>query len=236
MAVLGVSMGLSLQRVGLSAARGMDLVVTRDQIEGSLPRTKGLAEAKPEAVAPEGRATMDTGATSAKPTKATKATELSPEQRRQVQELARIDQEVRAHEAAHLRAGAGVVTSGAQFSYTYGPDGKQYAVAGEVGIDTSPERKPEDNIDKGQRIQIAALAPADPSPQDVRVAAIGSRIEQMGYRGLAEQEALAAAQQAEARQAHEAEEGKPAPDEPRANLETAYPSATIRRGGLSLFA
>lgn len=225
MAVLGIS----LSTVGLSAARGIELITTRDQLEGSLPRAKGLAETKPETSASESRS-AGVAAMSAKPP------ELTPEQRRQIQALARIDREVRAHEAAHLRAGAGVVTSGAQFSYTYGPDGKQYAVTGEVGIDTSPERKPEDNIDKGQRIQIAALAPADPSPQDVRVAAIGSRIEQMGYRGLAEQEALAAAQKAESRRVREAEQGVPEPDEARANLEKTYPSATIRRGGLSLFA
>lgn len=225
MAVLGIS----LSTVGLSAARGIELIATREQLGGSLSRAKGLAEAKPETSASESRS-AGVAATAAKPP------ELTPEQRRQIQDLARIDQEVRAHEAAHLRAGAGVVTSGAQFSYTYGPDGKQYAVAGEVGIDTSPERKPEDNIDKGQRIQIAALAPADPSPQDVRVAAIGSRIEQMGYRGLAEQEALVAMQRVEARQAREAEQGVPVPDEARAKLEKTYPSVNIRRGGLSLFA
>ena len=65
-----------------------------------------------------------------------------------------------------------------------GPDGKQYAVAGEVGVDTSAEAKPQANIDKGQRIQAAALAPADPSPQDHRVAAAGAQLEARGRQEL----------------------------------------------------
>jgi len=103
-------------------------------------------------------------------------TELSPEQQRQIAALKATDLRVRNHEQAHISAGQGVVTSGAQYTYTTGPDGVRYAVAGEVGIDTSRERKPEANIDKGQRIQSAALAPADPSPQDRRVAAVGAEL------------------------------------------------------------
>ncbi len=108
--------------------------------------------------------------------KAAARTELSPEQQRQVAALKATDLRVRNHEQAHISAGQGVVTSGAQYTYTTGPDGVRYAVAGEVGIDTSREQKPEANIDKGQRIQSAALAPADPSPQDRRVAAVGAEL------------------------------------------------------------
>lgn len=114
-------------------------------------------------------------------------TELSPEQQRVVAELKATDQHVRAHEQAHISAGRGVVTSGAQFTYTTGPDGVRYAVAGEVGIDTSREHKPEANIDKGQRIQAAALAPSDPSPQDHRVAAVGAELEADGRSELSAQ-------------------------------------------------
>jgi hypothetical protein len=111
--------------------------------------------------------------------------ELTPEQQRQVTRLKEIDQNVRAHEAAHLRAGHGVVTSGASYTYTYGPDGKAYAVGGEVGVDTSAEAKPQANIDKGRRIQAAALAPSDPSPQDYRVAGVGAQLEARGRADLA---------------------------------------------------
>ncbi|HTZ00431.1 MAG TPA: putative metalloprotease CJM1_0395 family protein [Rhodocyclaceae bacterium] len=102
--------------------------------------------------------------------------QLTPGQEAQVARLKQVDQDVRAHEAAHLAAGGSLVTGGPTYTYIYGPDGKQYAVGGEVGIDTSPERKPADNISKGEHIQRAALAPADPSPQDYRVAAVGEQL------------------------------------------------------------
>jgi hypothetical protein len=95
---------------------------------------------------------------------------LTPEQQAEVQRLKAIDQKVRAHEAAHMSAGAGL-TSGASYQYTRGPDGKQYAVAGEVKIDVSPAQTPSQTVDKAKRIQAAALAPADPSSQDRAVAA-----------------------------------------------------------------
>ncbi|MBU1236423.1 MAG: hypothetical protein KJ634_10475 [Gammaproteobacteria bacterium] len=111
--------------------------------------------------------------------------QLSPEQQREVARLREIDRKVRAHEAAHMAAGGGLVTGGATYTYAYGPDGKAYAVAGEVGIDTSGEAEPEANISKGQRIQAAALAPADPSPQDYRVASVGAQLTAQGRAELA---------------------------------------------------
>jgi hypothetical protein len=117
------------------------------------------------------------------------AQELTPRERQRVAELQQIDRAVRAHEAAHIAAGAGVVTGGADYSYTYGPDGRQYAVGGEVGIDTAPERDPADNVEKGIAIQNAALAPRDPSPQDYRVAGIGAQLESRGRGELARERA-----------------------------------------------
>ncbi|TCJ18048.1 hypothetical protein EZJ19_03380 [Parasulfuritortus cantonensis] len=95
---------------------------------------------------------------------------LTPEQQQQVVRLKQIDQKVHAHEAAHQAAGAGL-TSGASYQYVRGPDGRQYAVAGEVKIDVSPAQTPSQTVDKAKRIQAAALAPADPSAQDRAVAA-----------------------------------------------------------------
>lgn len=88
-----------------------------------------------------------------------------------VSELRARDRVVRTHEMAHMAAGAGIVTRGASFSYQTGPDGQRYAVGGEVGISTSPGRTPEETLAKADQIRAAALAPADPSPQDLRVAA-----------------------------------------------------------------
>ncbi|HIJ90614.1 MAG: putative metalloprotease CJM1_0395 family protein [Desulfobulbaceae bacterium] len=101
---------------------------------------------------------------------------LTQAQRLQVAELVVIDTKVRAHEMAHLAAAGSYATGGASFQYAKGPDGKQYAVGGEVGIDTGKESSPEATISKMQTVRAAALAPADPSPQDQKVAARASLV------------------------------------------------------------
>lgn len=100
---------------------------------------------------------------------ATAASSLSSDQQKQVQDLSKVDANVRKHEAAHQAAG-GPYAGAASFTYTRGPDGKNYATAGEVQVDTSPERTPEATIRKMATVKAAALAPADPSAQDLRVA------------------------------------------------------------------
>ena len=90
---------------------------------------------------------------------------------REIERLSARDKEVRAHEQAHMAAGAGLVTRGANYTYVIGPDGRRYATGGEVGIDTSPGQTPQETIAKAQRIRAAAMAPAQPSGQDMQVAA-----------------------------------------------------------------
>lgn len=102
--------------------------------------------------------------------------ELSPEALAQVQSLKARDAQVRAHEMAHLSAGAGLVTSGPSYVYQQGPDGQRYAVGGEVGIDTSPGRSPQDTQARAEQIVAAALAPADPSAQDLQVAGVARQM------------------------------------------------------------
>lgn len=108
-----------------------------------------------------------------------------------VSELKARDQVVRAHEAAHLAAGAGIVTRGASYTYQTGPDGQRYAIGGEVGISTSPGRTPEETLAKAEQIRAAALAPADPSGQDLRVAAQAAQMATEARQQLAEQSAEA---------------------------------------------
>jgi hypothetical protein len=103
--------------------------------------------------------------------------ELSSEQRQVVNDLKKRDLEVKAHEQAHMAAGGPVVQGGATYQYQTGPDGKMYAVGGEVKIDVSPERTPEATIRKMQQVRKAALAPAQPSSTDRAVAAQASQIE-----------------------------------------------------------
>lgn len=111
--------------------------------------------------------------------------DLSPDGKRALQELKAIDQKVRAHEAAHQAAGAGLVRGGS-FTYRKGSDGQLYAVGGEVIIDTgSVPGNPRATLAKMQQVQAAALAPADPSPQDRAVAAAAAATAQKAQAELA---------------------------------------------------
>lgn len=81
------------------------------------------------------------------------------------------DREVRSHEAAHMAAAGGLVRSGPSYTFQQGPDGRAYAVGGEVQLDVSPVAgDPQATIAKAARIRAAALAPSNPSAQDVSVA------------------------------------------------------------------
>lgn len=86
-----------------------------------------------------------------------------------VRELQRRDAEVRRHERAHAAAG-GAVAGAPVYEYQRGPDGRFYAVNGEVRIDVSPAGSPEATIAKMEQVIRAALAPAQPSAQDRAVA------------------------------------------------------------------
>jgi hypothetical protein len=103
--------------------------------------------------------------------------ELNEDQKQQVRELKKRDAEVKSHEQAHMASGGGLVQSGASFEYQSGPDGRMYAVGGEVKIDMSAERTPEATIRKMQQVRRAALAPAEPSGTDRAVAAQAAQIE-----------------------------------------------------------
>lgn len=101
--------------------------------------------------------------------------ELSPEQQAQVAELRARDAEVRAHEQAHKAVG-GRYAGAPRYETTRGPDGNTYAIGGEVAIDVSPAPTPDETIDKMIQVKAAALAPAEPSPQDRRVAAMADAL------------------------------------------------------------
>ena len=94
---------------------------------------------------------------------------LDQAEEKQVDKLKQRDQEVRAHEQAHARVG-GAYAGAPSYTFQQGPDGKRYAIGGEVQIDTSKERTPEATIRKMQVVIRAATAPADPSSQDLKVA------------------------------------------------------------------
>jgi hypothetical protein len=110
---------------------------------------------------------------------------LSEAQLAIVEKMAKRDREVRQHEQAHLAAAGGLATSGASYSMETGPDGKRYAVGGEVKIDVSPGRTPEETLSKARIIQAAALAPADPSGADRAIAAAAAAMAQTAQAEIA---------------------------------------------------
>jgi len=97
--------------------------------------------------------------------------ELTDDEKAEIRELAQRDREVRAHEQAHAAAGGQYVKGGPTYDFQKGPDGKNYAVGGEVSIDSSPVAgDPAATIRKMQVVKRAATAPARPSGQDRSVA------------------------------------------------------------------
>ncbi|MDR0528803.1 MAG: hypothetical protein LBG69_04245 [Zoogloeaceae bacterium] len=113
---------------------------------------------------------------------------LSEDERREVEELKKTDRAVRQHEQQHLAASGGLAKGGASYTYQTGPDGQKYATGGEVQIDASAGKTPEETLSRARRIRAAALAPADPSPQDRSVAAMASQMEMEAMRAIAQQE------------------------------------------------
>jgi hypothetical protein len=101
-----------------------------------------------------------------KPIDATKDQQMQ----REIRKAQQVEQKVIAHEQAHMQAG-GNLAGGATYQYTQGPDGKKYITGGEVSISLPRGKTPEETLRLMAQVQRAALAPADPSPQDLRVAA-----------------------------------------------------------------
>lgn len=96
--------------------------------------------------------------------------ELTPQEEQELAKLKNTDAEVKRHENAHKAMAAGLQTSGPNYEYETGPDGKKYAVAGDVNISYQKSSDPEINLKNAQKLKAAALAPAEPSAQDRSVA------------------------------------------------------------------
>jgi hypothetical protein len=107
------------------------------------------------------------------------------EDQKQIDEMKRRDREVRTHEQAHKAAG-GSYAGSVRLTYQMGPDGKRYAVEGEVPIDVSPVAgDPAATLRKMEVVARAAHAPASPSGADQAVAAQAARLMQQARAQLA---------------------------------------------------
>lgn len=94
---------------------------------------------------------------------------------REIDSLMKRDTQVRSHEQAHAAVG-GIHVGQPAFEFEKGPDGKRYAVEGEVQIDVSVVNgDPLATMAKMKQVYAAAMAPVDPSMADIRVAAEAMR-------------------------------------------------------------
>lgn len=111
------------------------------------------------------------------------------EQQRQQRQLAAFverDLEVRKHEQAHQMAG-GEHAGSPSYQFSHGPDGKRYATGGEVAIDIGAiPGDPAATLAKMQQVRAAALAPAEPSSQDLSVARAATAREAQARKELME--------------------------------------------------
>ena len=141
-----------------------------------LSTTAPLSSIAPERVS----ASASPSAPPASDTSSAKENKISVDQarldeNRMLQQLRARDREVRAHEAAHIAAGREYVRGGPSFTLQQGPDGRSYAIGGEVHLDASPiPNDPAATLSKAEIVRRAALAPAQPSPQDIQVASNAS--------------------------------------------------------------
>ena len=163
-------------------------------------RTEALAPALPSVAIPSGATQPQTLRAAVPVTAGSPRNPLEDARTRvAIQQLQARDREVRQHEQAHMAAAGGVMRAGPFYSYIQGPDGKRYAIGGSIEIDTrEPADDPEAALDKAERIQAAALAPAEPSGADLSVAKLGARMEQRARAEIARREAAANAYERQA--------------------------------------
>ncbi|WP_051305277.1 putative metalloprotease CJM1_0395 family protein [Desulfogranum mediterraneum] len=157
---------------GQAGAEGTEGARTNDKDRVSLSR-QGLDQSARQSADQDGgeepRAESRQGGAAQAP-----AEQLSQEELKALAKLKERDQEVRAHELAHLAKAGQHAAGGMSFSYQQGPDGRRYAIGGEVPIDLSKEPSPEETLLKMETVRQAALAPANPSAADRRIAAAAS--------------------------------------------------------------
>ncbi|MDJ0950240.1 MAG: putative metalloprotease CJM1_0395 family protein [Alphaproteobacteria bacterium] len=93
--------------------------------------------------------------------------DLSPAEERQVARLRQIDSAVRQEENTHA-ANAGQFASAPQYTYVTGPDGRRYAVGGQVNVRaTNPSGDPRQAERAANILRNAAVSPNAPSAQDL---------------------------------------------------------------------
>ena len=133
-------------------------------------------------------------------------------ERREISELAARDREVRAHEQAHAAVG-GRYAGAPSYTYKRGPDGVNYAVAGEVPISLpTGGGDPQQTLAAAEQVRRAALAPAEPSPQDRSVAAQAAQVANQARADIAAERAAEINQRNNPEEAEESQQPSVAND------------------------
>lgn len=152
---------------------------TNDRASSAKPTDNQDNKDAQPSVDPDAQAADTKPADATRPTSKTKSDklQLSEADLAVVRELKQRDREVRQHEMAHMAASGGLAQGGPTYTYQRAPDGQNYAVGGEVNIDVSKGKNPEETIAKARTIRAAALAPATPSAPDRAIAARAMQME-----------------------------------------------------------
>lgn len=200
-------------------ARPLSPEVSQDLLRASqAPVTATQAQTDPDGASAREEADRPAGeaASQALGSRAEQAAQLRQEQQ-VIGDLASRDREVRIHEQAHAAVG-GAYAGAPTYSFQRGPDGKSYAVGGEVSIDASPvANDPAATLRKMEVVLRAALAPAEPSAQDLRVAGQAQAQASQARVDLAQQQqeatAAASTERAGKNESGEEDDAEPAVDE-----------------------
>lgn len=130
--------------------------------------------------------------------------ELTPDQLDKVKRLKQQEEKVMRRVNSRLAAG-GDICEKPTFQYEIGPDGKRYKTAGEVKIDISPCKTPEETIAKMQRVKKAAMACGEPTKEDRAIYEEADRIAQMAQAQLNQERARQSAEERKKREEEIAE-------------------------------
>jgi hypothetical protein len=151
-----------------------------------------------------------------------KSAEQNPETAVQIAKLKQTEREVITHEAAHMAVG-GQFAGSASYTYTTGPDGRRYITGGEVPISTPATDDPEEALRNAEQVMRAAMAPANPSGQDIAVAAGAAQM-------AAQARMQIAAQNADTSAGDVGTNGTRTPDAHSSQIKRAYESTRSPKG------